>query len=83
MIRVISSFGMIALAISSTIFGQSKEFDVAAVKPAPSDRPDRFESYCADGGRFILRGTPLLWAIKWAYDIRDCQMSGRDRRAGN
>lgn len=63
MSRGIGSAGMIVLLISPGIFGQSKEFDVAAVKPAPSDRPDRFESYCADGGRFILRGTPLLWAI--------------------
>ena len=38
-------------------------FEVISVKPMPPDRQDRFESYCAGGGRFISRGTPLLWSI--------------------
>jgi uncharacterized protein (TIGR03435 family) len=50
-------------------------FEVASVKPMPPDRRDRFESYCEGGGRFISRGTPLLWAIKWAYGLNDYQMS--------
>lgn len=36
---------------------------------------DQFESYCANGGRFLTRGTPLLWSIKWAYGLHDYQMS--------
>jgi uncharacterized protein (TIGR03435 family) len=50
-------------------------FEVASVRPMPPDRGDQFESYCRDGGRFILRGTPLLWAIKWAYGLNDYQVS--------
>ena len=50
-------------------------FDVVSVKPASADRSERFESYCASGGRFISHGTPLLWSIKWAYGLNDYQMS--------
>jgi uncharacterized protein (TIGR03435 family) len=50
-------------------------FDVISVKPMSPDRADRFESYCAGGGRFVSRGTPLLWSIKWAYGVNDYQMS--------
>jgi uncharacterized protein (TIGR03435 family) len=50
-------------------------FEVISVKPMLPDRQDRFESYCAGGGRFISRGTPLLWSIKWAYGVNDYQMS--------
>lgn len=52
-------------------------FDVVSVKPAPPDRPGRYESYCADGGRFISRGVPLSWAIKFAYGLNDYQLSDR------
>jgi uncharacterized protein (TIGR03435 family) len=50
-------------------------FDVVSVKPMPPDQRDQSESECADGGRFISRGTPLLWAIKWAYGLNDYQIS--------
>ena len=50
-------------------------FDVISVKPMSPGRQDRFDSDCAGGGRFISRGTPLLWSIKWAYGINDYQMS--------
>ena len=56
--------------------GESKPaFDIVSVKPAPPGRTERFESYCAGGGRFVTHGTPLLWAIKWAYGLNDYQMS--------
>jgi uncharacterized protein (TIGR03435 family) len=50
-------------------------FEVVSVRPTPPDRRDQFESYCSNGGRFISRGTPLLWSIKWAYGLNDYQMS--------
>lgn len=45
-----------------------------SIKPAPPERHDRYESYCANGGRFIARGTPLEWTIQFAYDINDYQL---------
>ncbi len=56
--------------------GQSKAaFEVVSIKPLPPGRRGQFESYCADGGRFISRGSPLLWSIKWAYGLNDYQVS--------
>jgi uncharacterized protein (TIGR03435 family) len=56
--------------------GQSPlAFDVVSIKPTPPGRRDQVESYCANGGRFISHGTPLLWSIKWAYGLKDYQMS--------
>ncbi len=50
-------------------------FEVVSVKPMPPGRRDQYESYCTDSGKFIARGTPLLWSIKWAYGLNDYQMS--------
>jgi uncharacterized protein (TIGR03435 family) len=50
-------------------------FEVVSVRPLPSGRRDQFDSYCSDGGRFITRGTPLLWSIKWTYGLNDYQLS--------
>lgn len=56
--------------------GQSPlAFEAVSVKPTPPDRREQSESYCANGGRFISHGTPLLWSIKWAYGLNDYQMS--------
>ncbi len=54
---------------------QQSAFEVISVKPAPPGRAARAESDCAGGGRFISRGIPLLWSIKWAYDISDYEMN--------
>jgi bla regulator protein blaR1 len=56
--------------------GESKAaFEAVSIRPLPPDRHSQFESYCADGGRFISSGTLLLWSIKWAYGLNDYQMS--------
>ena len=56
--------------------GQSKPaFDVVSVRPVPPGRTGRFESHCANGGRFVSYGTPLVWSIEWAYDLNDYQVS--------
>jgi uncharacterized protein (TIGR03435 family) len=58
--------------------GQSKPaFDVVSVRPVPPGRSGRFESYCANGGRFVSYGTPLVWSIEWAYGLNDYQISDR------
>jgi uncharacterized protein (TIGR03435 family) len=55
--------------------GQSKTaFDVVSVRPVPPGRTGRLESYCANGGRFVSRGTPLVWSIEWAYGLSDYQL---------
>jgi uncharacterized protein (TIGR03435 family) len=54
---------------------RAQSFDVVSIKPLAPGATDRFDSYCAGGGRFITRGTPLLWSIKWAYGIKDYQLS--------
>jgi len=55
-------------------------FEVVSVKPSPSDHAGRIESYCSNGGRFISRGVPLLWSIKWAYGLNDYPRGGPARR---
>ena len=50
-------------------------FDIVSIKPTPGGAAFRFESQCENGGRFISRGTPLLWEIKWAFDLNDYQVS--------
>lgn len=51
-------------------------FDVVSVKPSPPGRGSRrsFQSECSEGGRYISHGTPLLWAIDWAYGLNDYQV---------
>ncbi|MGB6943823.1 MAG: TIGR03435 family protein [Bryobacteraceae bacterium] len=73
---LILTLAALASAQDGSTRGQLKAaFEVISIKPMPSGRHDQFESYCADGGRFILRGTPLLWSIKWAYGLNDYQVS--------
>jgi uncharacterized protein (TIGR03435 family) len=76
MFCVLAATAALALSQDDSADGQTKStFDVVSVKPVPPDRSERFESYCANGGRFITHGTPLLWSIKWAYGLNDYQMS--------
>jgi uncharacterized protein (TIGR03435 family) len=64
----------VAVALSQDRGSNGLAFDAISVKPAPPRGSDRFESYCAGGGRFITHGTPLLWSIKWAYGLNDYQL---------
>jgi len=73
-IRVIVSTILIALGSRSAIGQPAPAFDVASVKPAQGNRHDQFQSECSEGGEFISRGAPLLWAIKWAYGLNDYQV---------
>jgi uncharacterized protein (TIGR03435 family) len=51
-------------------------FDAVSVKPTPPNRDQLFDSYCAGGGRFTIRGTPLLSPIAWAYGVNKAQIDG-------
>jgi uncharacterized protein (TIGR03435 family) len=79
LVPIVALVTVVAALVTSQDKGLSSQvgmsFEVISVKPMQSGRQDRFESYCANGGGFISRGTPLLWSIKWAYDIWDYQMS--------
>ena len=79
LIRTVFLLSVAAVLVSTQEKGLNSQvgmsFAVGSVKPVAPGRQDRFDSYCAGGGRFISRGTPLLWSIKWAYGINDYQMS--------
>jgi uncharacterized protein (TIGR03435 family) len=60
------------LILGSGVTFAAQEFEVVSVKPAVPGGPTQFQP-CA-GGRFVVRGTPLLWAVKWGYDLADYQV---------
>jgi len=72
---VLTALAALAPALDRRAIAQSAPaFEVVSVRPMPPDRHDQFESLCSHGGRFISRGTPLLWTIKWAYGLNDYQV---------
>jgi uncharacterized protein (TIGR03435 family) len=79
---------VLAAAISSSMaaaaFAQTAHapltFDVASVKRAvggasPGDIPRNMDS---SPGHFAMRNVPLRFAIEWAYDLKDYEISGPD-----
>ncbi len=67
---------LILLSLPGLSFAQDRPaFDVASVKPSRLGPRDALRFECSAGGRLILRGTPLLWAVKWAYGLNDYQVS--------
>ena len=52
-------------------------FEVVSVKPLPPGNVTRqpFQSECSENGRYLSRGTPVLWAIDWAYELNDYQVA--------
>jgi uncharacterized protein (TIGR03435 family) len=52
-------------------------FEVVSVKPTPPERLNhlRYEK-CTGGGPFVTEGTPLLWSIEFAYQLRDSDLAG-------
>jgi uncharacterized protein (TIGR03435 family) len=71
MIRGVGSVRMMVL-VSFGIFGQSAVFEVASVKPALAGGPRQVQT--CEGSRFVARGTPVLWIVKWAYGLEDYQV---------
>jgi uncharacterized protein (TIGR03435 family) len=52
-------------------------FEVSSVKPTPPAQQNhlRFD-YCQQSGRFTMLGTPVIWSIKYAYQLKDYQIAG-------
>jgi uncharacterized protein (TIGR03435 family) len=74
------------LAIGLIIFTQGRArntapaFEVASVKRAagggpPGDIPRNMDS---SPGSFVMRNVPLRYALEWAYDLKDYEISGPD-----
>lgn len=61
------------------VFGQAKlSFEVASVKrvtsgPSPGDIPRNMDT---NPGHFAMYNVPLRYAIEWAYDLKDFEISG-------
>jgi uncharacterized protein (TIGR03435 family) len=73
-----------ASVMTSTVFAQPASappaFDVASVKRAaggagPGDIPRNMD---ASPGHFAMRNVPLRFALEWAYDLKDYEISGPD-----
>jgi uncharacterized protein (TIGR03435 family) len=71
----------ILLLASLTAFGQTPlKFEVATLKHATSDgRPGDIPRNMDDSpGHFAMHNVPLRFAIEWAYDLKDYEVSGPD-----
>jgi uncharacterized protein (TIGR03435 family) len=68
--------------LAGTLLGQTPAatrpaFEVAFVKPTPPERQNHLrQDYCPDGGRFAAGGVPVFWILKYAYRLKDYQISG-------
>jgi uncharacterized protein (TIGR03435 family) len=67
--------------LTGTLFGQSAAtrpaFEVASVKPTPPERQNHLrQDYCPGGGRFAAGGVPVFWILRYAYGLKDYQISG-------
>ena len=68
------------IAFSTAALSQSasrEEFDVASVKPTPTERLHHLRlDKCPGGGMFVTAGAPLVWTITYAYRVADTQLLG-------
>ena len=70
-----------AILIAGAALGQTAaQFEVASVKRAvggagPGDIPRNMET---SPGHFAMRNVPLRFALEWAYDLKDYEISGPD-----
>ena len=76
-IRIAAS--ALALA-SSALWAQTAKFDVASVKIVtdggpPGDIPRNMDT---SPGHFAMRNVPLRFAVEWAYDLKDYEITGPD-----
>ena len=69
----------LTLAAGSLVLkGQSKEFEVASIKPsAPAPMGEvRMNMQITPGGRLVAEGMSAKFLIQYAYDVRDFQVTG-------
>lgn len=80
MFLAIAGAGFMACAALAQSAGAPLAFDVASVKRAegggpPGDIPRNMDS---SPGHFAMRNVPLRYALEWAYDLKDYEISGPD-----
>ena len=52
-------------------------FAVVSIKPTPPAGQDLIVSgLCREGGRFFVKGSPLLWILAYAYQLKEYQIVG-------
>src|SRR5580700_9811970 len=70
------------ILVASTALAQSASpplaFDAASVKRAEGGGPpgDIARNMDSSPGHFAMRNVPLRYAIEWAYDLKDYEISG-------
>ncbi len=70
--------------MASSVFAQPVKvplaFDVASVKRAEGGGPpgDIARNMDSSPGHFAMRNVPLRYALEWAYDLKDYEISGPD-----
>jgi len=68
---------VLTLVFALSGWAQSSSFEVASVKPHDSTGERRsMESIDSTPGNLMIRNTSLQACIKWAYDVKDYQISG-------
>ena len=71
---------LLVFLASVPAFAQTARFEVASVRRAvseggPGDIPRNMDS---SPGHFAMRNVPLRFALEWAYDLKDYELTGPD-----
>jgi uncharacterized protein (TIGR03435 family) len=69
---------LVLLLWSGVVFAQGPQFEVASVKRAEGGGPvgDIPRNMDSSPGHFAMRNVPLRYALEWAYDLKDWEISG-------
>src|SRR5437016_4823526 len=78
--KYVVSAAAILLAASVAGAQTAPKFEVATVKKSvdggpPGDTPRNMDT---SPGHFAMRNVPLRFAVEWAYDLKDYEVSGPD-----
>ncbi len=71
--------GAVLLSLTSIVAAQNKPlaFEVASVKPTPPERQNLLRlDFCTTSRRFFVGGAPVMWSLKYAFGLKDYQVSG-------
>jgi uncharacterized protein (TIGR03435 family) len=80
MTRIFLSASLIVFAAGQTPAQTPLKFEVATLKHATSDgRPGDIPRNMDDSpGHFAMHNVPLRYAVEWAFDVKDYELSGPD-----
>jgi uncharacterized protein (TIGR03435 family) len=80
MTRIFLSASLIVFTAGQTPAQTPLKFEVATLKHATSDgRPGDIPRNMDDSpGHFAMHNVPLRYALEWAYDLKDYELSGPD-----